>query len=63
MSQSYRKQNVPYIMEKVIINCCNCGLQFILETILINEDDEDIQIMDQCKVNFCPYCGKDHRKK
>lgn len=59
MSQSFRRQDILYNINKVIITCCDCGQSFILESVLFGE--EDIIVMEQGMVDFCPYCGKDQR--
>jgi len=61
MSYSSRKQKISIEQEVYIITCCDCGLQFILTAVLVGE--EDIQTMDQVKIDYCPYCGKDQRVK
>jgi len=61
MSTSFRRQDVVYNMNKVIITCCDCGMQFILEAIVVSEDGY-IYPFDQGMTDFCPYCGKDQRK-
>ncbi len=57
MSTSFRRQDIQYNLSKVIITCCDCGMQFILEAVLIG--DEEVQTMEQGLIEYCPYCGKE----
>jgi len=41
--------------------CCQCGMEFILFTVLRSEEDGSERLMNQAKCDFCPYCGKSLR--
>ncbi len=51
-----RKQKVQ-LEEVIIISCCDCGMQFVLYGALV-EESGNINLIDQIKINYCPYCGK-----
>jgi len=58
MSFFIRNLEIPYAQYKPVLTCDDCGLSFILESVIIGEE---IQTMNQINSDFCPYCGKDQR--
>lgn len=52
-----KKQKMPFEQDMYIINCSNCGADFILLAV-VGET-----IVHQVGIDYCPYCGYNYSQQ
>lgn len=57
MSYGVSKQKITNQHEEYILSCCECGMQFVLYGAIVVQEDNDIHLIRQDKIDYCPYCG------